>query len=85
MFKRTKASEDTRIREKATTRNKQILLQKRELEEMQDTPSPGKTVLAEQKNGRRSPNSCLMPKTFDTFPKILGYTPARYNPMAVLE
>ena len=69
LFKRAKASEDTRIREKATTRNKQILLQKRELEEMQDTPRPGKTVLAEQKNGRRSPNSCLMPKTFDTFPK----------------
>ena len=68
-FKRAKPSVDTRIREKATTRNKQILSQKRELEEMLDKPPPGKTVLAEQKNGRRSPNSCLMPKTFDTFPK----------------
>lgn len=36
---------------------------------MQDKPRTGKTVLAEQKNGRRSPNSCLMLKTFDTFQK----------------
>ena len=84
-FKRAKASVDTRIREKAITRNKQILSQKRELEEMLDKPRPRKTVLAEQKNGRRSPNSCLMPKTFDTFQKILGYTPTRYNPIAALE
>ena len=48
-FKLAKARVDTRIREKATARNKQILSQKRELEEMQDNPRLGKTVLAEQK------------------------------------
>ena len=52
-FKRAKASVDTRIREKATTRNKQILSQKRELEEMLDKPRPRRTVLAEQKKWKK--------------------------------
>ena len=85
-FKRAKASVDTRIREKATTRNKQILSQKRELKEMQDKPHPGKTVLAEQKKWKKVAQFMPNAQNLWHFPKkILGYTPARYNPMAVLE
>ena len=78
IFKRAKARVDTRIREKAW---------KRAGRDAETSHVWEKPFWLNKINGGRSPNSGLMPKTFDLTlsKKILGYTPARYNPMAVFE